>query len=132
MSMFASALRGAYRLSGAKKAFRLPEKEIAKVIEKQNRNRGVFAPTDHKAYYETVTVNGFPCLIVRQHPEPSERAVLYFFGGGMVIGPDQGDLPVMRKLGRDSAATSGSPSTPSARSTASQRPMTWPLRATGK
>ena len=102
MSMFASALRGAYRLSGAKKAFRLPEEEIAKVIEKQNRNRGVFTPTDHKAYYETVTVNGFPCLIVRQHPEPSERAVLYFFGGGMVIGPDKGDLPVMRKLGRDS------------------------------
>ena len=96
MSMFASALRGAYRLSGAKKAFRLPEEEIAKVIEKQNRNRGVFTPTDHTAYYETVTVNGFPCLIVRQHPEPSERAVLYFFGGGMVIGPDQGDLPVMR------------------------------------
>ena len=29
MSMFASALRGAYRLSGAKKAFRLPEEEIA-------------------------------------------------------------------------------------------------------
>ena len=102
MSMFASALRGAYRLSGAKKAFRLPEEEIAKVIEKQNRNRGVFTPTDHKAYYETITVNGFPCLIVRQHPEPSERAVLYFFGGGMVIGPDRGDLPVMRKLGRDS------------------------------
>ena len=102
MSMFASALRGAYRLSGAKKAFRLPEEEIAKVIEKQNRNRGVFTPTDHKAYYETVTVNGFPCLIVRQHPESSERAVLYFFGGGMVIGPDKGDLPVMRKLGRDS------------------------------
>lgn len=44
MSMFASALRGAYRFSGAKKAFRLPEEEIAKVIEKQNRNRGVFTP----------------------------------------------------------------------------------------
>ena len=28
----------------------------------------------------------------------SERAILYFFGGGMVIGPDKGDLPVMRKL----------------------------------
>ena len=102
MSIFASMLRGAYKLSGAKKAFTLPEEEIAKVIEKQNRNRGVFTPTDHKAYYETVTVNGFPCLIVRQHPEPSERAVLYFFGGGMVIGPDKGDLPVTRKLGRDS------------------------------
>ncbi len=102
MSVFASALRAAYKLSGAKKAFRLPEEEILKVIEKQNRSRGVFTPRDHKAYYETIEVNGFPCLIVRERPQPAQRAVLYFFGGGMVIGPDRGDLPVMRKLCRES------------------------------
>ena len=102
MSVFASALRAAYKLSGAKKAFGLPEEEILKVIEKQNRSRGVFTPRDHKAYYETVEVNGFPCLIVRERPQPALRAVLYFFGGGMVIGPDRGDLPVMRKLCRES------------------------------
>ena len=101
MSIFASLLRGVYKLSGAKKAFGLPEDEILKVIEKQNRSRGVFTPTDRKAYYETVTVMGFPCLIVRERPEPAERAILYFFGGGMVIGPDRGDMPVMRKLARD-------------------------------
>ena len=98
MSIFASALRAAYKLSGAKKAFGLPEAEIRKVIDRQNRSRGVFTPTDRKAYYETITVNGFPCLIVRGDPKPSARAILYFFGGGMVIGPDKGDLPVMRKL----------------------------------
>lgn len=101
MSFFASALRAAYKLSGAKKAFTLPEEEILKVIEKQNRSRGVFTPTDHKACYEMIDVNGFPCLIVRAKPEPSERAILYFFGGGMVVGPDRGDLPVMRKLMQD-------------------------------
>lgn len=101
MSAFAKLLRGAYKLSGAKKAFGLPEDEILKVIEKQNRHRGVFTPTDKKAYYEMIDVNGFPCLIVRNSPTPSERAILYFFGGGMVIGPDRGDLPVMRKLMRD-------------------------------
>ena len=102
MSVFASALRAAYKLSGAKKAFRLPEEEILKVIEKQNRSRGVFTPRDHKAYYETIEVNGFPCLIVRERPQPAQRAVLYFFGGGMIIGPDRGDLPVMRKLCQES------------------------------
>ena len=61
MSIFASALRGAYRLSGAKRAFALPEEALCREIEKQNRHRGVFTPTDRKAYYETVTVNGFPC-----------------------------------------------------------------------
>ena len=102
MSVFAALLRGAYRLVGAKKAFRLPEDEIIKVIDKQNRHRGVFTPTDRKAHYETITVNGFPCLIVQENPQPARRAILYFFGGGMVIGPDKGDLPVMRKLARDS------------------------------
>ena len=102
MSFFASVLRAAYKLSGAKKAFTLPEDEILKVIEKQNRSRGVFTPKDHKAHYEMITVNGFPCLIVRERPQPSKRAILYFFGGGLVIGPDRGDLPVMRKLAFDS------------------------------
>ena len=102
MSFFASVLRAAYKFSGVKKAFTLPEDEILKVIEKQNRSRGVFTPKDHKAHYEMITVNGFPCLIVRERPQPSKRAILYFFGGGMVIGPDRGDLPVMRKLAFDS------------------------------
>ena len=101
MSIFASILRSVYKLSGAKKAFALPEDALRKEIEKQNQHRGVFTPTDHKAHYETIAVNGFPCLIVREHPKPSERAILYFFGGGMVIGPDKGDLPVMRKLCRE-------------------------------
>ena len=48
MSIFSSILRTAYKLSGAKKAFGLPEDEIKKVIEKQNRHRGVFTPTDRK------------------------------------------------------------------------------------
>ena len=101
MSIFASILRSVYKLSGAKKAFALPEDALQKEIEKQNRHRGVFTPTDRKAHYETITVSGLPCLIVRERPKPSERAILYFFGGGMVIGPDKGDLPVMRKLCRD-------------------------------
>ena len=98
MSFTASALRALYKLSGVKKLFRLPEDKLLAEIEKQNRNRGVFTPTDHKACYDSVEVNGFPCLIVRENPKPSECAVLYFFGGGMVIGPDKGDLAVIRKL----------------------------------
>jgi monoterpene epsilon-lactone hydrolase len=87
MSIFASILRSVYKLSGAKKAFALSEDALRKEIEKQNRHRGVFTPTDRKAYYETIAVNGFPCLIVREHQKPSERAILYFFGGGMVDRP---------------------------------------------
>ena len=37
MSIFASILRSVYKLSGAKKAFALPEDALRKEIEKQNR-----------------------------------------------------------------------------------------------
>ena len=57
MSIFASILRSVYKLSGAKKAFALPEDALRKEIEKQNRHRGVFTPTDHKAYYETIAAH---------------------------------------------------------------------------
>ena len=78
MSIFASILRSVYKLSGAKKAFALPEDALRKEIEKQNRHRGVFTPTDRKAYYETIAVNGFPCLdyspdMMRQAREKADR-----------------------------------------------------------
>ena len=44
MSFFASVPRPAYKPSGAKKAVALPENEIAKVIEKQNRSRDISLP----------------------------------------------------------------------------------------
>ena len=100
ISITAHLLRAVYKLSGAKKTFGLAGEEIAKVIEKQNRKRGVFIPSDSKAHYEMITVKGFQCLITRKNPEPSKRAILFLFGGGMVIGPDKGDLPVIRKLMR--------------------------------
>ena len=101
MSIAATLLRGAYKALGTKKLFALPEDELLRVIEKQNRNRGFFMPTDHKAHYEKRVINGFPCLIAREKPELAKRAILFFFGGGMMIGPDKGDLPVMRKLMQD-------------------------------
>lgn len=97
MSFGSLLLRTAYKLSGAKKAFALPEDELLKAIEKANRGRGFFMPTDRKARYEKKVVNGFPCLIVRAAEKPARRAILFFFGG-MVIGPDKSDAAVLRKL----------------------------------
>lgn len=55
-----------YKLSIMKKKFALSEDVLRKEIEKQNLHRGIFMSTDYKAYYETVTVNGFSCLIVME------------------------------------------------------------------
>lgn len=101
MSFGASLIRGVYKLAGVKKAFRLPQDEMLRVIEKQNRSRGFFMPTDRKAYYEKKMINGFPCLIVRREERPAKRAILFFFGGGMVIGPDKGDAIILRRLCRE-------------------------------
>ena len=51
MSIPASLLRAAYRISGAKKAFALPEDQLLKAIRRANRGRGFFMPTDRKAHY---------------------------------------------------------------------------------
>ena len=75
MSISASLLRTVYKLSGAKKAFALPEDALQTEIEKQNRHRGVFTPTDRKAYYETIPVNGFPCLIFKEAKEDFAKIV---------------------------------------------------------
>ena len=98
MSIAASALRGLYKALNIKRLYRLPEAELLKEIEKQNKGRGYFFPTDHKAFYRQREIKGFPCLIVQGRPEPAKKAILYFFGGGMVIGPDKGDVAVLRKL----------------------------------
>ena len=101
MSLFASAFRAVYKISGVKKFYSRPAEELLAEVQKLNRNRGFYMPTDNKAHYEKKEILGAPCLIVRENERPSKRAILYFFGGGMVIGPDKGDLPVMRKLCRE-------------------------------
>ena len=74
MNIVASILRSAYKLSGAKKAFALPEDALRKEIEKQNRHRGVFTPTDRKAYYETITVNDIMKKSKKVYRELVEKA----------------------------------------------------------
>ena len=98
MSLFAAALRGAYKVLNIKALFALPEDKLMEEIRKQNKNRGFFMPTDHKAFYRKKVIQGMPCLIVQEKPTPAKRAILFFFGGGMVIGPDKGDAMALRKL----------------------------------
>ena len=101
MSLFAAAFRAVYKISGVKKVYARPEEELLKVARKQNKSRGFFMPTDNKAHYEKKEIRGYPCLIVRENEKPARRAILYFFGGGMLVGSDKGDIPVIRKMVRE-------------------------------
>lgn len=98
MSFGAKALNLAIKASGIKKKYSLPENEFLAEVRKMNRNRGFYMPRDTKAVYGERDVLRSRCLVVQLRETPAERAILYFYGGGMLIGPDKGDVDVLVKL----------------------------------
>ena len=65
-----------------------------------NQKRGFWIPKDRRAIYKEHEVLGHKCLIVKNNETTAKRAILYFFGGGMMLGPDKGDVDVIVKLAR--------------------------------
>lgn len=98
MSFAAKAINLGMKLSGIKKKYLLPEDEFIKEISKMNKSRGFYMPQDNKAVYKEHEVYGNKCLIVQKKEMRAQRAILYFFGGGMLIGPDKGDVDVIVKM----------------------------------
>lgn len=99
MSLGAKVVRTAYKLTGMKKMFSLPEDRLMEIVEKMNRNRGFYMPGGNKFIYsKRMIFDKYPCLTIQLNETPSERAILFFFGGGMVIGPDKGDVGALQKL----------------------------------
>lgn len=98
MSFAAKAINLGMKLSGIKKKYLLPEDEFIKEISKMNKSRGFYMPQDNKAVYKVHEVYGNKCLIVQKKEMRAQRAILYFFGGGMLIGPDKGDVDVIVKM----------------------------------
>ena len=98
MSLMAKMINLGVKMSGMKKKYSLPEKEFLAEVRKMNRTRGFYMPNDKKAIYKKHMVMGRECLIVQKTEKRAEKAILYFFGGGMMIGPDKGDVDVIVKL----------------------------------
>ncbi len=118
---------------GMKQLFSLPAGELLEKARKMNRGRRFRLPKDHKAFYgDRLILDHYHCLTIQRKRECAPKAILYLFGGGMVIGPDQGDV----KTARDLAARSGSdcwlPSIRFVPTTTSQRPMKWCFNAIKK
>ncbi len=100
MSIAAEMMNLGLKMSGMKKKYALPEDRFLEEVRKMNRSRGFYMPGDKKAVYREHEVLGQKCLIVQKNETRAERAILYFFGGGMMIGPDKGDVDVIVKLVR--------------------------------
>lgn len=105
MSIRYKLASAALRAAGTKKLFALPEEELLEKVRGMNRRRQFQMPKDHKAVYgDRLILGQYHCLTIQLGQKRTKKAILYLFGGGMIVGPDQGDI----KTARDFAVRSGS------------------------
>lgn len=99
MGIGAKLINWGVKFSGIKKLYSLPEDEFLQKVKKMNRNRGFFIPKDHRAHYEDELIFGkYHCLKVMPDTAPAKRGILCFYGGGMILDSDRGDIAVAAKL----------------------------------
>lgn len=79
-------------LSGTK------EEILARAAEKNSKNRSFFEPADNKAYYTDHIIDGYHCTEIDMQKTRKKWAVLFVFGGGMILGSDRGDIGLSRKI----------------------------------
>lgn len=103
MSIRYSIAKCALRILGFKKMFQLPLDKLIIKAEQVNKNRSFQIPKSRKYIYGDIPVmNGkYHCLSIQKHPQRTEKAILFLFGGGMMIGPDRGDVKCAGEYGTD-------------------------------
>ena len=73
---------------------------LAKAAKMNAKNRHFSLPTDSKAHYTDHLIQGqYHCLEIDIEKVRKEKAVLFVFGGGMILGSDSGDVGLSRKIG---------------------------------
>lgn len=104
MSLRYSIAKAILKMTGIKKIFGLPQDELVKKAEGYNKDREFKIPNDKKFIYGDIPVCGgkYHCLTIQQNKARKTKAILFFFGGGMIIGPDGGDVKTAAQFGVDS------------------------------
>lgn len=102
MSVRYQIAKRAVKLTGIKKLFQLPQDELLRKAKQMNKKRQFHMPKDTKARYGERRIQGHPCLVMETQPGKSKRALLFLFGGGMLLGADNGDIKTARDIGRRS------------------------------
>ncbi|MCR4644070.1 MAG: alpha/beta hydrolase [Oscillospiraceae bacterium] len=76
------------------------KEEVLTRVSKMNANNRQFTlPTDSKAHYIDHLIQGkYHCLEINMTAKRKKKAVLFVFGGGMIIGSDKGDIALSRKI----------------------------------
>ena len=75
------------------------EEVLAKAAKMNAKNRHFIMPTDNKAHYTDHLIQGqYHCVEIGIEKTRQKRAILFVFGGGMILGSDQGDVGLSRKI----------------------------------
>lgn len=76
------------------------EEVLAKAAQMNAKNRHFSLPQDSKAHYTDHLIGGqYHCLEIDAQIKRRKHAVLFVFGGGMILGSDKGDVGLSRKIG---------------------------------
>lgn len=99
MSIRFNLVKMVMQLIGVKKISALPKNALLAAAQNRNRKRNLKSRKNVR-YTEITILNRYRCLKVETQPCPSKRALLFIFGGGYILVPDDGDLKLAEKLGK--------------------------------
>jgi len=81
------------------------EEVLAKAAKMNAKNRHFIMPTDNKAHYtDHLIQESYHCVEIDIEKTRRKRAILFVFGGGMILGSDKGDIGLSRKIAEQTDA----------------------------
>ena len=96
------ALRASFKVLNIKKMFTGTKDEVLARAAKINARNPFVLPTDNMAYYtDHLIQNEYHCLEIDMEDKRKTRAILFVFGGGMILGSDKGDIGLSRKIAKE-------------------------------
>ncbi|ORX86539.1 alpha/beta-hydrolase [Anaeromyces robustus] len=96
-------LKSLCKITNFKKMFAYPEDKLISVTIKGNKKHPFKIPQDNDFNYtDKIIMEKHHCLIMQKDKQPSEKALLYFFGGGFIRCCDNYDLKNAKGYGKRS------------------------------
>ena len=77
------------------------EEVLARAAKMNEKSRHFVMPADGKAHYtDHLIEEKYHCLEINLDKKRRNRAILFVFGGGMILGSDSGDVGLSRSIGK--------------------------------
>ena len=81
------------------------EEVLAKAAKMNAKNRHFIMPNDRKAHYTDHLIQGqYHCVEINTDVRRQKKALLFVFGGGMILGSDAGDIGLSRRIAQKTDA----------------------------